>query len=62
MGTLIAVAGAAMFSVKSFVYRLLRKEPLVKEIEPDIAIQDKRSGKYDPILQAGINYISGRIG
>ena len=31
-------------------------------IEPDIAIQDKRSGKYDPILQAGINYISGRIG
>ncbi len=38
VGTLIAVAGAAMFSVKSFVYRLLRKEPLVKEIEPDIAI------------------------
>ena len=27
-----------MFSVKSFIYRLLRKEPLVKEIEPDIAI------------------------
>ena len=38
MGTLIAVAGAAMFSVKSFFYRLLRKEPLAKETEPDIAI------------------------
>jgi len=27
-----------MFSVKSFLYRLLRKEPLTKDIEPDIAI------------------------
>ncbi len=38
VGTLIALAGAGLFSLKSLVYRLLRKEPLVKEVEPDIAI------------------------
>jgi len=38
VGTLIAIAGTALFSAKTLFYRLLRKEPLEKEIEPDIAI------------------------
>ena len=38
VGTLIALAGAGLFSLKSLVYRLLRKEPLAKEVEPDIAL------------------------
>ena len=33
VGTLIALAGAGLFSLKSLVYRLLRKEPLAKEVE-----------------------------
>ncbi len=38
VGTLIAVAGAALFSMKSFFYRLIGKEKAVKEVVPDIAI------------------------
>ena len=38
VGTLIALAGAGLFSLKSLVYRLLRKEPLVNEVEPDIVL------------------------
>ena len=33
VGMLIALAGAGLFLLKSLVYRLLRKEPLAKEVE-----------------------------
>lgn len=37
VGTVIAVAGAALYSLKSFFYRLIRKET-AQEVKPDIAI------------------------
>ena len=37
VGTVIAVAGAALYSLKSFFYRLIRKET-IQEVKPDIAI------------------------
>lgn len=37
VGTVIAVAGAALYSLKSFFYRLIRKETTI-EVNPDIAI------------------------
>lgn len=37
VGTVIAVAGAALYSLKSFFYRLIRKESAT-EVQPDIAI------------------------
>lgn len=37
VGTVIAVAGAALYSLKSFFYRLIRKET-APEVKPDIAI------------------------
>lgn len=38
VGTLIAVAGASIYSLKSFIYRLLRKDDGKSKVEPDIAI------------------------
>ena len=38
VGTLIAVAGAALFSLKSFFYRLIGKGASTVEVVPDIAI------------------------
>ena len=38
VGTLIAVAGAALFSLKSFFYRLVGKGALAREVLPDIAV------------------------
>lgn len=38
VGTLIAVAGAALFSLKSFIYRLFGKEKTIVEVVPNIAI------------------------
>ena len=37
VGTVLAVAGAALYSLKSFFYRVVRKES-VAEVKPDIAI------------------------
>lgn len=37
VGTVIAVAGAALYSLKSFFYRLIRKET-IQEVKPDITI------------------------
>ena len=38
VGTLIAVAGAGIYSLKSFVYRLVRKDTDGEKVVPDIAI------------------------
>ena len=38
VGTLIALAGAGLFSLKSLVYRLLRKEPLADFLVKEAAV------------------------
>lgn len=38
VGTLIAVAGAGIYSLKSFIYRLMRKDTDGENVVPDVAI------------------------
>ena len=60
VGTVIAVAGAALYSLKSFFYRLIRKDNAT-EIKPDIAIFSEGKNYWGSFKEIVEELISRKI-